>query len=258
MNSQKTLFFLLGGALLLVLAVFAALRLVGPSSSDVPDTAMSKADVEKIVRNYLLENPDILVEVMDKLQSQEGDKRLAKIRDKAKEHKAEIFNEPEPIVAGNPKGDITIVEFFDYHCPYCKKVKKDVVDLLKQDGNIRLVLKEFPILSAESEMAARAAVASVAQGKYWDFHTALMGAEDLSPEGIFAIAKQAGLDIERLKKDMKGADIAKRLADTQDLARKLGIDATPTFFIGDEPFTGAQSLKELKDAVAAARKARPS
>lgn len=258
MNSQKTLLFLLGGALVMVVAVFAALRFVGGSSGEVPEAAMSKADVEKIVRNYLLENPDLLVEVMDRLQSQEGDKRIAKIRDKAKEHRTEIFNEAEPIVAGNPKGDITIVEFFDYRCPYCKKVKKDVADLLKQDGNIRLVLKEFPILSAESEMAAQAAVASVAQGKYWDFHMAMMGAEDLSPEGIFAIAKQVGLDVERLKKDMRTAAVQKRLTGTQDLARKLGIDATPTFFIGDEPYTGAQSLKELKDAVAAARKARPS
>ena len=258
MNNQKTLVFLLGGALVMVLTVFLALRFVGGSSNEVPAAAMSKADVEKIVRNYLLENPEVLVEVMDRLQSKESDQRLVKLKDKAKEHQAELFAEAEPIVAGNPKGDVTIVEFFDYRCPYCKKVKKTVADLLKQDGNIRLVLKEFPILSAESEMAAEAAVASIAQGKYWDFHMAMMGAEDLSPDGIFTIAKQVGLNVEQLKAGMKDPKVSKRLTATQDLARALGVDATPTFFIGDQPFTGAQTLDELKGAVAAARKARPS
>ena len=244
----------------MVAAVFGALHFAGGLSggNDVPERAMSKADVEKIVRNYLLENPDILVEVMNRLQSREDDQRLVKMKEKGKAHSQELYAEADPIVAGNPKGDITVVEFFDYHCPYCKKVKKTVADLLKQDGNIRLVLREFPILSAESQMAAEAAVASVAQGRYWDFHMALMGADDLSPESIFATAKKVGLDVERLKTDMKNPAVAKRLATTQDLARAIGIDATPTFFIGDEPFTGAQTLDELKAAVAAARKARPS
>lgn len=258
MNSQNSIVLLLVGALVMVVAVFAALRLVGDSSSDVPETAMTKSDVEKIVKNYLLENPEVIFEAVDRMQAKQGDQRVAQMRGKAKSLKSEIFNEPDPIIAGNPKGDVTIVEFFDYRCPYCKKVKKDVADLLKQDGNIRLVLKEFPILSAESEMAAQAAIASVAQGKYWDFHMAMMGAEDLSKDAIFAIAKKTGIDVERLKADMKDPRVEKRLASTQELARKLGIDATPTFFIGDEPHIGGQSLSELKEAVAAARKARPS
>ena len=260
MNSQRTIFYLVAGAVAMVVAVFGALQFAGGLSggNDVPDRAMTKTDVEKIVRNYLLENPDLLVEVMNRLQSREDDQRLAKMKEKSKQHSTELYAEADPIVAGNPKGDITVVEFFDYRCPYCKKVKKTVADLLKQDGNVRLVLKEFPILSAESEMAAQAAIASIAQGKYWDFHMAMMGAEDLSPDGIFAIAKKIGLDVERLKSDMKNPAVAKRLTVTQNLARSIGIDATPTFFIGDQPFTGAQSLDELKQAVAAARKARPS
>jgi len=259
MDSQRSVILLLVGAVVMIVAVVAALRFASaPGDSGAPAVAMSKGDVEKIVRNYLLEHPEVIFEAADKYQNQENDQRVSRLKDRAKEHATALFKEATPIVAGNPKGDVTIVEFFDYRCPYCKKVKKDVADLLKQDGNIRLVLREFPILSAESEMAAIAAVASIQQGKYWDFHMALMGAEDLSEESIFQIAKETGIDVTRLKKDMERPEIAKRLKETQDLARTLGIDSTPTFFVGDEPLIGAQSKDELKKAVATARKAQPS
>jgi len=261
MTHQRSLVLLLLGAVIMVVAVFGALHFTGGlagSDEEAPAIAMNKGDVEKIVRNYLLENPEIIFEAIDRLKSKEGEQRLSSLRDNAKAHATALFKEAEPIVAGNPKGDITVVEFFDYHCPYCKKVKQTMVDLLKQDGGVRLVLKEYPILSKESEMAARAAVASLAQGKYWDFHLGLMGAEDLSEESIFAIAKDAGLDVAKLRTDMKTAKVEARLVETQKLGQAIGVDATPTFFIGDQPYTGAMTLKEMKEAVAAARKARPS
>lgn len=257
MTNQRSVILLLIGAVVMVVAVFAALRFAG-SGDDVPSTAMSKSDVEKIVRNYLLENPEVIFEAVDRMKQKEEGDRLVNLQDNAKKHAAALFNEAEPIVAGNPKGDVTIVEFFDYRCPYCKKGKEYVSDLLKQDGNVRLVLKEYPILSAESELAARAAVASVAQGKYWDFHLALMGAEELSEEAIFAVAKNVGIDVAKLKADMASAKVDARLKGVQDLGRAVGVDATPTFFIGDRPFTGVMTLDELKEAVAAARKAKPS
>ncbi len=259
MNNQKTVLYLLAAAVVMIAAVFGALRLAGVfGGAEVPSVAMNKEDVEKVVRNYLIENPEVIFEAVDAMKNKEEGQRLVKMRDKAKQHEAQLYAEAEPLVAGNPKGDVTIVEFFDYRCPYCRKVKKTVTDLLNQDGNIKLILKEFPILSPESEMAAQVAIAAAAQGKYWDVHLAFMGAEDLNEERIFALAKEAGADITRLKADLKDPKIAKRLAATQDLARSIGIDATPTFFIGDEPSTGAQTLDELKKAVAAARKAKPS
>lgn len=259
MNNQKTVLYLLLAAAIMVAAVFGALRFAGMiGGEEVPAAAMSKGDVEKIVRNYLLENPEVILEAVEGLKNKEEGQRLVKMRDSAKTHKAALYEEPNPLVGGNPNGDVTIVEFFDYRCPYCHKVKKTVSDLLKQDGNIKLILKEFPILSPESEMAAQVAIASAAQGKYWDVHMAFMGAEDLSAERIFVLAKEAGVDIPRLKADLNDPKITKRLAETQALARSLGIDATPTFFIGDEPSTGALTLEELKKAVAAARKAKPS
>jgi protein-disulfide isomerase len=258
MTNQRSIIFLLIGAVAMVVAVFAALRFVGTGSDDVPANAMSKADVEKIVRNYLLENGEVILESVDRLKQKEEGDRLVNLQDNAKKHEAALFREAEPIVAGNPKGDVTIVEFFDYRCPYCKKGKQIVSDLLKQDGNIRLVLKEYPILSPESELAAQAAVASVPQGKYWDFHLALMGAEELSEDSIFAIAKDVGIDVARLKIDMASAKVKARLKEVDALGKAVGVDATPTFFIGDKPFTGVMTLDELKQAVAAARKTKPS
>lgn len=259
MANQKSVLYLLLAAAIMVAAVFGALRLAGMTGGDeVPAVAMNKADVEKIVRNYLLENPEVLFEAIDRMKSKEEGQRLVKMKDKAKSHQAALYAEPDPLVAGNPNGDVTIVEFFDYRCPYCRKVKKTVTDLLNQDGNIKLILKEFPILSPESELAAQVAIAAAAQGKYWDVHLAFMGAEDLAGERIFELAKEAGADVARLKADMKNPKVGKRLSETQSLAGAIGIDATPTFFIGDEPLTGAQSLEELKKAVAAARKAKPS
>lgn len=259
MANNRSVLLLLAGAFVMVAAVFGALHFAGGiSSDDAPAVAMNKSDVEKIVHAYLLEHPEVIIEAVNGLQDKDSGQRLARLRDKAKAQSVALFKEPSPIVAGNPNGDVTIVEFFDYRCPYCKKVKKTVAELLKQDGNIRLVLKEFPILSSESEFAAKAAIGSIAQGKYWDFHLALMGAEDHSEAGVFALAKAAGIDIARLKTDMANPQVAKRLKETEALARTLGIDSTPTFFVGDEPLIGAQTTDELKAAVAAARKARPS
>ena len=251
---------LAAGAFLLVVAVFLALRLAGNLSSqdDVPAMAASKADVERIVRNYLLEHPEVIFEAVEKYQQNESDTRVSQMRDKAKKRSAELFDSPDSVVVGNPKGDVTIVEFFDYRCGYCRKVVKDVASLIKQDGNIRLVMKEFPILSPESEMAARAALASAAQGKYWEFHLALMEAEELSEPSIMFAAKSVGLDTARLKEDMNSLKIKTTIDSTHALARDLGIDSTPTFFVGDEPFAGAKPLSELKDAVRAARKAKQS
>ena len=199
MTNQRSLLFLLLGAVVTVAAVFGALHFAGGlsgSDGDVPAVAMSKGDVEKIVRNYLLENPEVIFDAVDRLKAKEGEQRLSGLRDAAKTHAAQLFNEAEPIVVGNPKGDVTVVEFFDYRCQYCRKVRQSLTDLMKQDGGVKVIFKEYPILSKESELAAQAAIASLPQGQYWDFHVALMDAEDLSEESIFASPKSIGLDVD--------------------------------------------------------------
>jgi protein-disulfide isomerase len=142
----------------------------------------------------------------------------------------------------------------DYRCGYCKKARPDVVKLIEADKNVRVVVKEFPILGADSELASRAAIASKRQGKYWEFHLAMMAEPSLDEATIFALAASKGLDVARLRKDMESKEITAQIDATHALAQKLGIDSTPTFIFGDEPVAGAVSLNRMKEMVAAERK----
>jgi protein-disulfide isomerase len=223
-------------------------------AGDVPNQVRNRQDVEQIVRNYLLENPEVIFEAARRMEQKEKDQRQARMSEGAVTHAADLYNRPDAIVVGNPKGDITIVEFFDYRCGPCRRLMPELTQLVKLDGNIRLVMKEFPILSRESELAARAAIAANKQGKYWDFHLAMMKAEEVTPDSIMATARSVGLDMGRLNTDLVSAQVAEVITRNHTLADKLGIDATPTFFVGQTPYSGALSLAELKEAVAAARK----
>jgi protein-disulfide isomerase len=170
-------------------------------------------------------------------------------------HRDRIFSDPRSPVAGNPSGDVTIVEFFDYHCTYCKAVSGPLDQLLAEDKGVRLVLKEFPILAEDSVVAARAALAASAQGKYWAFHQALMahrGKFDLP--ALKAIAGSVGLDADRMEADMAAANVTEDLRGNHELARALGMAGTPTFVIGDRIIPGALSADDLKQLIAQARK----
>lgn len=257
MTDTKTFLVVIVAAAAMVLAVFGALRFAGQSTGLAlggGGGAVSKAEMEKVVHDYLLANPQVIVEAMQNYQANESKREMDTIREGVKNNTTELFRENDPLVAGNPNGDVTVVEFFDYHCPYCKKVRDELVKLLNEDGKIRFVLKEYPILSAESEMAARAAIAAHEQGKYWPFHLALLGSDDISEPALFAIAKQVGLDVDRLKTDMKSEKVQKRLERNMKLGDLMGVKATPTFIIGDEPASGAYPVDKLKEMVAAARK----
>ncbi|MCR9071983.1 MAG: DsbA family protein [Alphaproteobacteria bacterium] len=155
---------------------------------------------------------------------------------------------------GNPDGDVTIVEFFDYQCGYCKTMMKPLLDLVQEDGNIRLILKEFPILGPESETAAVASLAAQRQGKYEIFHTALLGLRGrLSTEAIWQVALEAGLDIETLKKDMADPVLQQHIRKSYQLAQALEIQGTPAFTIGNQIIPGAVSKEQLAELVAEAR-----
>lgn len=246
-------------ALAVGLAGLAAVALVYwfvlSPGGDVPSQVRSREDVEQIVRNYLLENPEVIFEAARRMEQKEKDQRQVRMTEGAAKHAADLFNRPDAVVVGNPKGDVTIVEFFDYRCGPCRRLMPELAQLVKLDGNIRLIMKEFPILSRESELAARAALAANKQGKYWDFHLAMMKAEEVTPDSIMATARGVGVDMTRLNADMASPQVADVIARNHELADKLGIDATPTFFIGDTPHSGAMPLSELKLAVAEARKA---
>lgn len=210
-----------------------------------------RAKIEQIVREYILEHPEIIPEAMEVLR----DRMQAAV---INEHAAALFNDADTPVAGNPDGDVTVVEFFDYACGYCKAMLPRIQKALVNDGNIRLVLKEFPILGDASVTAAKAALAARLQGKYTQFHMALMGTKGrLSEDGIFKVAGEVGLDIRQLKKDMERPDIAEDINNNRQLARSLRIEGTPALIVGTRLASGAVSYEELMALVARARESKP-
>jgi protein-disulfide isomerase len=151
-----------------------------------------------------------------------------------------IVRSPVTPVAGNPNGDVSVVEFFDYNCPYCRRALPDVLKLINQDGNVRLVLKELPILSDDSVAAAKLALAANKQGKYFEMHQKLFSESGrANKDKALRIAKELGLDIAQLQKDAENPDIKKALDETKDLAQKVNLEGTPMFLIGDRVIEGA-------------------
>ena len=210
--------------------------------------------IERLIQQYLLDNPEVLVESLTRFQQRQ---RIADQRRKQQAvgvHRKALLEDRDAPVLGNPKGDVAIVEFFDYRCPYCRKVAPTVKKVMEEDGNIRLVMKEFPILGPQSVQAARAALAAARQGKYEEFHWALMTKPgDMSAPHIRKIAREVGLDVKRLEDDMKSPDIERMIQINRQLATALGIQGTPAFVIGNTVVPGAVDLATLKRLVAEAR-----
>jgi len=206
--------------------------------------------IEQIVRNYLVENPEIMLEVFAKLEERREAADKAAAMAAIAENKSSLFEDAYSFVAGNPNGDITIVEFFDYKCPYRKRAVDDILDAAEEDGNVRIIYKEFPILSDESKLAAKAAMAAISQNKYMELHRALMATQGALPEErILRIAEEAGLDIDRLKQDMADPALDDAIERTHALARQIGIEGTPAFVIGNQLVPGAVSKDRLLEVV---------
>lgn len=166
----------------------------------------------------------------------------------------EIYNDPDSPVGGNPAGDVTIVEFFDYNCPYCREVADVLGELERADANLRFVYKEFPILGADSDLAARAALAAHRQGKYLEFHKALMTSRLVANQtAVMQIAETVGLDVERLKADMEDPALASIVARNLALALALRIRSTPSFVIADQVYAGGGELGDFQRVIDAAR-----
>jgi len=237
-------------------APFAALLLsLTPAVQAAEFTDKQRAEIGAIVREYLLKNPEILIEVSQELekrkQAAEDSQRQTVITENAKS----LFRSDNDLVAGNPDGDVTMVEFFDYNCGWCKKGLPEVLGLIDADKNLRLVMKEYPIFGEESEYAARAALASKAQGKYWQFHLAMLQHEGkINKAAVDRIAEETGLDLERLKADMKSEKIAGIIDANQQLANDLAISGTPAFIIDRKVIPGylpqdqlAATIQEVRD-----------
>ena len=216
---------------------------------------LEKKRIEKIIREYLINNPEVLEEAIRALQAKREARRQTAARASIRKNRKQIYQDPDDPVGGNPNGDVTIVEFFDYRCGFCKRVAPVVEEALAKDKKIRLVYKEFPVLGPNSVLAARAALAARAQGKYLVFHKALMKAKISYDEAsIMKIAALVGIDTARLKKDMQAPAIQAQIAKTRALARSLNIRGTPAFIVGEQLFPGALKPAQLAHMIQQARK----
>lgn len=203
-------------------------------------SADQKKDIEQIIKNYLITNPEIFLEAQTALEAKMEKEQAEKLKSAIAENAREIYRDPSADVAGNPNGDITVVEFFDYNCGYCKRGLHDIVKLVDTDKNVRVVFKELPILSKGSEEASRVAIAAGRQGKYWDVHRAMLEAKGTMNEAnALAIAGKLGLDIDKLKKDMASPEVEAEIKKSEALAKKMGVNGTPHFLVGDRAIPGA-------------------
>lgn len=240
-----------------ILVALLVMPLTAVAQQSQPFTPEQKAALTQLVREVLVSNPEILIEAMNALETKQQAEAGKAAKAAIVANRKAIFEDGVSYVAGNPQGDVTIVEFFDYRCGYCKQVQPSLMTLLKEDSKVRLVLKELPVLGPESVMAARAAVAALEQDqgkKYLGFHNAMMEYRgQLTEAEVLRMAGQAGLDLARLKTDMAAPKTEQILRANLALADTLGIQGTPGFVIGDHLVPGAIPLDTLRQLVKEAR-----
>lgn len=230
--------------------ILIAVAVAGVSAYAATFNDEQRNEIGSIVREYMLNNPELLREVLQELEKKEAAEDGAKLKVAIKDNADQIFRSSLDLVAGNPNGNVTMVEFFDYNCGYCKRAMPDVMRMVEEDGDLKLVMKEFPILGPGSLAAAKAALASKKQGKYLDFHLAMLGHEGhLEADTVMDVAKSVGLDIERLKADMASEDVGNILEANMELAQKLGIQGTPAFVVDETLIPGAIGYEGLSASV---------
>ena len=236
------------------IALLLAALVAVPALAQTP-AAPDRAAIEKIVREYLIQNPEVLVEAMNELRRRQEVAAAEASKQAIAGHRKELFEDAAAPVGGNPKGDVTLVQFFDYHCGYCKQVHEPMLSLISEDKNLRVVYKELPILAPESRVAAAGALAAAKQGKYVELHNALMAARGkLTKDRVLAIAKEQKLDVAKLEKDMDAPEIQASIDRNLQLAQAMGVDGTPAFVVGDQFAPGAMPIEQLRELVAQARK----
>ncbi len=247
----------------LLAAVAAAALLMTPAPSRAQSFSDSqRGEIEKIIKDYLVKHPEVLEEASAELDKRKQAAEAEKARTQIKNHSAAIFDSPHQVTVGNTKGDVTLVEFFDYNCGFCKRALSDLTTIMKDDPKLRVVLKEFPVLGPGSIEAAKVAVAVRMQDagkKYFDFHLKLLGGRgqaDLAR--ALAAAKEAGFDMARIQKDMTSPEVNASIDENMKLAEALGLNGTPSYVVGNEVVVGAVGLEALKEKVNLARCGKPA
>jgi protein-disulfide isomerase len=216
-----------------------------------------RQEIEQIVREWLLKNPEILNEMVAELEKRQKAQQAAREKAVIGAHADALFRSPHDLVIGNPEGKVAVVEFSDYNCPYCRRSLEDVRKLRETNKDLKIVIKEFPILGPDSMEAAKYALAARKQGmdKYWDLHVAMMKHKGrVNGEVALALAKRVGLDVERLKKDAESDDVQQALQTNMALADALGIRGTPAFVVGEKLIPGALGYERLNKEIERLRK----
>ena len=239
------------GSALLLSAIAVAPQPAAADSSMPQD----KAGLDQAIHDYLMSHPDVVLQALKAGQAQADAEAAEQSRRTIIARRAELVDAPGDLVQGNPKGDVTLVEFFDYRCPFCKQVEPSLDAMLNDDGKLRIVYKEFPILGEASTYATHVALAARKQGKYTEFHRAMMATKgDINDETVLNVAAGLGLDMAKLKADMAAPEIDKLIDRNVALADALDIQGTPALVIGDRLIEGAVDLDTLRKDIAAARK----
>ncbi len=235
--------------LFVLLVVF--LGAIGSGARAEPLSAEQKDAVKALIRDYIHNHPD---ELLDALQSAQDHRDAATAKAAIAANRAQLYADPTSPVGGNPRGDVTIVEFFDYRCPYCKEVEPTLESLLKEDGKLRIVYKEFPVLGPASVFASRIALAARAQGKYNAFHRAMIATKGTIDDAVVTrVATASGVDMDKAQKILNAPAIEQIIRSNYALAASLSIEGTPAFIIGDQLVQGSPDIDTLKKLVAGAR-----
>ncbi|HMJ42877.1 MAG TPA: DsbA family protein [Pseudolabrys sp.] len=250
---------LAAAASLAALLAFAAPQSLRAAEFSTPQ----RGEIEKIVREYIISHPEVLQEAMAELEKRQGMAEAEKHKTAVKEHAQAIFSSPRQVNLGNPNGDVTFVEFFDYNCGYCKRAMTDMLTLMKDDAKLKVVLKEFPVLGPGSVEAAQVAVAVRMQDKtgkkYLDFHQKLLGGRGQADKAhAMAAAKDAGLNMAQIEKDLAGPEVKASLEENLKLAEALGLNGTPSYVIGSDVVVGAVGLPALQEKINTTRCGKPT
>jgi len=244
---------------LLMIALTAAvvsLCAVPARAQSVSD--LQRSEIERIIRDYLLAHPEILQEASNELEKRQAQADAAKHREAIKQYSQALFHSPRQVTLGNSQGEVTLVEFFDYNCGYCKRALDDMLGLMRNDPQLRIVLKELPVLGPGSLEAAQVAIAVRIQDpsgkKYLQFHQKLLGGRGPADRAhALAAAKEAGLDVKRIERDMASEEVKATLEENKQLAQALAIGGTPSYVIGTDVVVGAVGLAALADKVRMSR-----
>ncbi len=259
-SSNKAIYLVLLVVVIAGIAGFSYFRSGEKAVTPGASGSIDRVQVEAIVRDYIANNPRDIIASVENMQKSQYDEQMKKAQASIGTKKTELENDPTSPVLGNPQGDVTIVEFFDYSCGYCRKVAPSVNQLIEQDRNVRVVMKEFPILGPASRAASLAALAvhAINPSVYGKYHDKLMQVDLHNNEVIVQAAVELGIDKAQLEAKIKSPEVDAVINKNHALASGLGIQGTPAFVIGDQLIPGAVSLDELKGYVAKAREAAAS